>query len=104
MILLTLFAGRRMSHDIADTVWLCGQQIHIYSKATNVITADECRGLFETLVYALCPACGISCDVSSVLTLGLQAAAAGGGGLQFPQLCNCHVSLKNTPKGTFVCV
>jgi hypothetical protein len=37
-------ADCRMAPDIADTVLLCGQQIHICSKSTNMITADECKG------------------------------------------------------------
>ena len=56
-------AGRKMAPDIADTVWLCGQQIHIHSKSANIVTADECRGHFETPLCALCPAYEISCHV-----------------------------------------
>jgi len=52
-----------MVPDIADTMWLCGQQIHIHGKSTNIVTADECKGHFETPVYALCPAYEISCGV-----------------------------------------
>ena len=52
-----------MTPDIPDNIWLCGQQIHIHSKSTNIVTADECREHFETAVYALCPAYEISCDV-----------------------------------------
>jgi hypothetical protein len=52
-----------MAPDIADTIWLCGRQIHIHSKSTNIVTADEFRGHFETPVYALCPAYEISCDM-----------------------------------------
>jgi hypothetical protein len=59
-------AGRKMAPDIADTIWLCGQQIHIHSKSTNIVTADECRGNIETPVYVLCPAYEISCDMLGV--------------------------------------
>jgi hypothetical protein len=72
-----------MAPDIADTIWLCGHQIHIYIKSTNIVTADECRGNFETPVSALCPAYAISCDV---LVGGCVDT------VQISQLCNCDFS------------